>query len=123
MASVASLLEDAHKSGDRWATYALGTWYFHGRFFDKDEKKGFLLMLHAAEGFIPDACFDVAVSYETGKGIRKNLRKAGIYYFRGMMLGEKQSIAEVGRLFYWGIGLPKNRDIAKELLNFRETEN
>lgn len=119
MASVVKLLEAAHKDGDRRATYALGTWYFHGKLFDKNEKNGFLLMLQAADSFIPDACFDVAVSYETGKGVRKNIKKAGIYYLRAMMLGEKQSIGEVGRLFYWGIGFQKNRDVAKELLNFR----
>ncbi|WP_185813544.1 SEL1-like repeat protein [Xanthomonas sp. SS] len=118
LAPVAKLLEEAHTHGDKRATYALGTWHFHGQFFNKDEKRGFSLMLEAAENFVPDACFDVAVSYETGKGVRKSLKKAGIYYFRAMMLGEKQSVAEVGRLFYWGIGVPENRGIAKELLNF-----
>ncbi|MEB1530963.1 tetratricopeptide repeat protein [Xanthomonas sp. WHRI 7945] len=119
LAPIAKLLEEAHGHGDKRATYALGTWYFHGQFFKKDEKRGFSLMLEAAESFVPDACFDVAVSYETGNGVRKSLKKAGVYYFRAMMLGEKQSIAEVGRLFYWGIGVPESRGIAKELLNFQ----
>lgn len=117
--AVADLLEDAHRSGDPKAAYALGTWYFHGKFFKEDRKKGFLLMLEAADNFVPDACFDVAVSYETGAGIRKNIKKAVIYYFRAMMLGETQSITEVGRLFYWGIGVPKSRTIANELLHFQ----
>ena len=76
-------------------------------------------MLEAADHFIPDACHDVAVSYELGEGVRKNLNRAVVYYFRAMMLGEDQSITEVGRLFYWGIGVPRHRGIAKELINFR----
>lgn len=119
--TISNLLENAYRSGDPKAAYALGTWYFHGKLFKQDKKKGFLLMLEAADSFVSDACFDVAVSYETGEGIRKNIRKAVIYYFRAMMLGEKQSITEIGRIFYWGIGVNKNRDIAKELLNFQSS--
>lgn len=115
---IAKLLQAAHERGDRRATYAIGTWYFHGRLFDQDERKGFLMMLEAADDFVADACFDVAISYEIGRGVRKNLKKAAVYYLRAMMLGEKQSISEVGRLLYWGIGVAKDRALAKELDHF-----
>lgn len=121
-AVVAGLLADAHALGDRRATYALGTWYFHGRFFPVDKKKGFALMLQAAEDFVADACFDVGVSYETGAGVRKDKEKAAIYYLRAMMLGERQSIEQVGRMFYWGIGVPKSRAVALEISNFVRME-
>ncbi|HET6914443.1 MAG TPA: tetratricopeptide repeat protein [Rhodanobacteraceae bacterium] len=116
---VAGLLEKAYACGDSRAAYALGTWYFHGKFFDKDKRNGFRLMLEAADHFVPSACYDVAVSYELGDGVKKNIQKAVVYYLRAMMLGDQQAITEFGRLFYWGIGVSKHRGIAKELLNFR----
>jgi uncharacterized protein len=89
--------------------------------YKKSQKKGFALMLQAADCFVSDACFDVAVSYETGMGVGKNEKKAFIYFLRAMMLGDPQAIHEVGRLFYWGIGVSKNKDVAMELHNFVES--
>lgn len=120
IASVVKLLRTARRKGDFWASYALGTWYFHGEHFKTDKAKGFALMLEAADNFVPDACYDVAVSYELGDGVRKSRKSAVVYYLRAMMLGEKQSVTEVGRVFYWGIGVQRNRAIAKELLNFQD---
>lgn len=114
------LLEKAHRLGESRATYALGTWYFHGRLYKRNYKTGFGLMKSAADAFISDACFDVAVSYEKGIGVRRSFKKAAIYYLRAMMLGDKKSINEVGRVFYWGVGVERDRAIAKELLNFRQ---
>ncbi|HDH01092.1 MAG TPA: sel1 repeat family protein, partial [Nitrospirae bacterium] len=44
---------------------------------------------------------------------RKNLNLALEYYMRAALNGEKQSVYEVGRMYYHGIGVEKNRKLAK----------
>lgn len=112
----AQLLERASQFNNPEAIYALGTWYFHGKYFKRDRVKGFRLMLQAADLFHPNACYDVAASFELGSGIEKNLKKAFIYYMRAMILGDRQSIYEVGRCYYYGYGTNVNKDIAKEII-------
>jgi TPR repeat protein len=110
---VASLLTRAHQSGDVRATYALATWYLHGRFFKKDMRKSVALLRKAANHNIPDALFDLAVCYEKGAGVPVNEPKAVELYLRAALHGEAQSVYEVGRCYYYGIGVQQNRRIAR----------
>ncbi|OJW82392.1 MAG: hypothetical protein BGO69_17100 [Bacteroidetes bacterium 46-16] len=102
--------------------YALGTWYFHGEYFKKDIKKGFVLMLEAADLNFSDACFDVAVAYEKGRGVKKNVNKAFEYYFRALILEDKQAIFEVGRCYFYGIGIPKNKKMADVIITIARNQ-
>lgn len=108
------LLGLAHKQGDHRATYALGTWYLHGKgeLVSKNLKKAIPLLREAADAQHADAAFDLAVCYEKGTGIKKNDRKAAALYLRAALLGETQSIYEVGRCYWYGIGVERDRSIA-----------
>ena len=63
------------------------------------------------------ACFDLAVCYENGFGVKKNTKKAFLFYSKAILLGEKQSIYEVGRCYYYGIGVNKNLELASVYLD------
>lgn len=107
------LLEKAHKVGDARATYALGTWYLHGRHVTKDLRKASKLIKAAAQAKIADALFDLAVSYEKGVGLKKSEKAAAQCYLEAALCGDRQAVFEVGRCLYYGIGFSKDRLQAK----------
>ena len=107
-----NLLERSLKLGNAKAAYALGNWYFHGKYVEKNIRKGIELFKLAASENNPDALYDLAVSYEVGVGVKKSLKSAFECYLRAALEGHTQAIYEVGRLFYFGIGVQKNVDIA-----------
>lgn len=94
---VFTLLMKAKKVNHYKAVYALGTWYLFGTYVKRDVYKAFELLLEAADHNIPEACFDVANSYEKGVGTVKDLKQAFIHYMKAALLGDKLSIYEVGR--------------------------
>lgn len=110
-------LQAAHQSGDPRATYAIGTWYLHGRYVKRDKRKGLELIRNAAECDVRDALFDYAVSLETGDGVRKSLSHAAKNYLKAALLGDSQAMYEVGRCFYYGIGVRTNRQLARVFLD------
>lgn len=105
----AGLLARAMKEEDPRATYALGTWYLHGRYFDKDERKGTRLIKAAASHGVADAMFDLAVSLEKGIGTKKNARRAALAYLRAALSGDEDAVYEVGRCLHHGIGFARDR--------------
>lgn len=110
---VFGLLEKARKQNNPKATYALGTWYLHGKFVKRDIDKAFALIKEAADENITDACFDLAVCYENGTGTPKDLPNAFKSYLQAALLGDKKSIYEVGRCYYYGLGVKKDLGIAE----------
>lgn len=117
---VAPLLTAAHEAGDPRATYALATWYLHGRVFKKNVRRSVTLLREAAKRRIPDALYDLAVCYERGEGVSKNSRKAFELYVRAALQGERQSVYEVGRCYYHGIGIARDRRLARVWLDRAE---
>lgn len=108
------LLLAADKGGDARATYALATWYLFGSPFTKiNYARAVKLLRIAAKAGIADAAYDLAVSYEIGKGVRKSLAKAFEHYCMAALFGDAQSHYEVGRMYYYGLGIPRNRNLAK----------
>jgi TPR repeat protein len=108
---ILELLKKSIAKGNPRATYALGTWYLHGKYIEQDLKKAIDLITKASKNNVPEACFDLAVCYEKGKGIRQNEQKAFEYYLKAALYGDKQANYEVGRCYYYGIGILKNRKI------------
>ncbi len=106
------LLLQALKKGDMRAAYALATWHLHGTHVEKDSRKAIALLKRAANENIPAALYDLAVAYEEGKITRKNEKKAYESYLKAAIWGDKQSIHEVGRCTYYGIGTSRNRRFA-----------
>gem|GEM_PF-539686 len=106
------LLKEAARENIPMASYALGTWYLHGRYVEKDLKKGFQYLTKASKGDVGDAFFDLGVCYEKGLGTEKNLGKAFECYVRAANLGDKDALYEVIRCVYYGIGVIKNIQLA-----------
>jgi TPR repeat protein len=109
-----ALLEDAHAQGDRRATYALATWYLFGNaVLRKDLSRAIKLLKLAAKADVAAAHFDLAVSYETGQGIKKNEKSAYWHYLGAALNGDNDSLVEVGRCLYYGIGVVRDRKAAE----------
>lgn len=108
------LLLGAMDAGDYRAHYALGTWYLYGRHVKASNKKAVRLFKQAAENDVAEAAFDLAVCYEKGEGVKKDLPKAAAFYLRALRCGDESAAEELRRMFYWGFGVEKNRMIASE---------
>lgn len=114
LVQAAALLEEAHDQGDRRATYALATWSLFGNaVHPKDLRRAIQLLKLAAKADIAAAHFDLAVSYETGQGIKKNEEAAYRHFLAAALNGDNASLAEVGRCLYYGIGVPRDRKVAE----------
>lgn len=118
---VYDLLLEADRSGDARATYALATWYLHGsKFTRKNIPRGNEMLQRAAAKNIPEAAYDLAVSLEKGLGVEKSEKSAFELYTRAALLGDRQSLYEVGRMYYHGIGTCKDRKLAEIWLSCAE---
>jgi TPR repeat protein len=106
-------LRKAHHQRDRRATYALGTWYLHGRYVKKNVMRAIRLIELAAAANVSDALFDLAVSYEKGQGVRRSEKVAARLYLEAALSGDHQAAYEVGRCLYYGIGFLKDRSQAR----------
>lgn len=108
-----SLFEQAHESGDPRATYAIATWYLHGRYVKKNINKAVLLLKQSARKKVPDAMYDLAACYEGGTGVKKGKRKAFELYLKAAIRNDHQSVEEVARCYWFGIGVNKDRIVAR----------
>lgn len=103
------LLNRAVGRGDASSAYALATWYLHGTHVRKNFGRGAALLQQAARANIPEALYDLAVSYEKGAGITRSKKTAYELYLRAALWGDKQAVRSVGRCLYYGIGVTQNR--------------
>lgn len=117
------LLIKAMEEGDHRAHYAIGTWYLYGTYVKANARKAVALFKIAADHDVADAAFDLAVCYEKGEGARRDLAKAAAFYLRAWHCGDTSAVYELRRMFYWGIGVTKNRAIAEEFARISESEN
>jgi uncharacterized protein len=110
----AALLEGGHLEGDRRATYALATWYLYGHAgYAKSLPKAVQLLKIAVVADYAAAHFDLAVCYETGEGVKKNEAKAYLHYLAAALNGDLDSLGEVGRCLFHGIGTTRDRKAAE----------
>ena len=109
-----AFLEEAHAQGDRRATYALATWSLFGNVVrPKDLQRAVQLLKLAAKADLAAAHFDLAVSYETGQGAKKNEKAAYRHFLAAAVNGDNDSLVEVGRCLYYGIGVARDRKTAE----------
>ncbi|MDQ7742753.1 tetratricopeptide repeat protein [Hydrogenophaga pseudoflava] len=107
------LLEATHKLGHAQSSYALATWYLFGvGGLPKNTRKAISLLKTACSADVASAHFDLAVSYETGNGIRKNEQSAFRHYLAAAINGDNEAIYEVGRCYFYGIGTPIDKKVA-----------
>lgn len=109
------LLEEGLRAGDHRAQYALATWYMHGMppLVEVDLPKALKMLKEAAKAGVPEAQYDYAISLETGKGVKKNERLALRFHLRAALSGDVDAMEEVGRMYYYGIGVAQDRDVAR----------
>jgi TPR repeat protein len=55
----------------------------------------------------------LAVCYEKGVDPKRDLQKAFNNYLKSSLLDDKKAFYEVGRRYYYGIGVNKNAEIGK----------
>jgi TPR repeat protein len=115
------LLSAAAEDGDAFSKYALGTWYLHGFFVKRNLRNAIKLIREAAERNISSAAFDLAVCYELGIGIRKNIEEASRYYLRAFLFGDVEGAVELERVLYWESDLSAGRKLSKEFGRFLGT--
>jgi TPR repeat protein len=108
-----SLFEQAHESGDPRATYAIATWYFHGKYVKKNINKAVILFKESARKKVPDAMYDLAACYEGGTGVKKGKKKAFELYLKAALRNDHQSVEEVARCYWFGIGVNINKRVAR----------
>jgi TPR repeat protein len=114
-AQVRALLEEALEEGSPHAAWALGTWYLHGTYVEKDHNQAFRLLKRAARYNVPDGHYELAVMYELGEGVPKDMRKAFQHYWAGAAQGDSQSLREVARCYLHGLGVGKDPSAARLL--------
>lgn len=109
-------LKRAAELDNKKAIYAIATWYLFGKYVKKDTKKGVDLLKSSVENGLPEANFDLAIAYEKGEGIEQNLTLAFVNYMIASLKGDENSIYEVGRCFYYGIGIEENRLLGEKIV-------
>jgi TPR repeat protein len=114
VARAAWLLQRARAAGDHRATYALATWYLYGKepVIHRDMKMALQYLTEASAANVPEALYDLAVFRELGEDGVSDVAAAFELYLNAALRGDVQSIYEVGRCYYYGIGIPKHRKIA-----------
>lgn len=121
-AHIVEMLRQAIDAGSARAAYALATWYLHGKddVVEQDYAEAVRLLRIAAEVHLPSALYDLAACYANGEGVDKDPRKAFELYLRAALHGDDDAVFKVGRAYYYGFGVAKNRRVANIWLDRAE---
>lgn len=109
---ILSYLRKAREKGCPRASYALANLGLHGK-FQGTQAEIVSLLKEAAEQGLPTALYDLAILYETGNGVAKDDETALRYYLKAALGGDVQSVYEVGRCYYHGIGVTEDKQMAE----------
>lgn len=111
---VFSLLTSAAADGHPDATAAIASWYANGMHVSKNSKLAVEWFRKAAELGSADGYFGIAVALHRGiGGLKKDLKGAFRNYFCAAIRGDAQAVHAVGRCYWHGIGIKKDREIAE----------
>ena len=106
-------VESLATQGDALAIYARATWYLHGsNGYELDLIKARELLERSSQLLVPEAMYDLAVLLEKKDNSKNRKRKAFALYTIAAAMGDRDSLAQVERCFYWGIGTYRDRDVA-----------
>ena len=114
---VIATLNSAIALGSADAAFALGTWYLQGVNVETDIKLAEELLEFAAKKNHPIACFDYAILMEKSERFNDAL----IHYTKAALYGENESLIEVGRMYFHGIGCEPNPELAEVWYQKAET--
>ena len=108
------LLVQASEEGDSRATYALATWYLFGNYaVPKDEHKAVHILKSLVDSNIAESLFDLAVSFDYGKGVRRNSKTAFSLYMRAAILGDSSSCDQISQFYSEGKVVPYDRKLSE----------
>lgn len=93
------LLVAAAEDGDALSVYAIGTWRLHGFHLKKNLREAVKLLRLAADADVAYACFDLAVCYQKGEGVKKDCSRAAKYYLRAFLLGDGATAEALETIF------------------------
>ena len=112
---IARMLLRSAEEGEPESIYALATWRLFGQdgILPLDYREGARLLALAGEAGVASALYDLAISNEKGLGVRKNVKRAFALYVDAALHSDPQSHEEVGRHYYWGIGIARDRRLAE----------
>lgn len=98
------LLQVAASQGDDRARYAIATWLIHGEdgVVEVDRSAGVTILKGLAKSNVAEALFDLAVSYDYGRGTRRNEQKAFSCYMRAALLGSNESCEQIAEFYREG---------------------
>jgi uncharacterized protein len=113
-----ALLREAATKGSAEADYAIGTWYGFGKYLAQNDEKAVAHFKRAARKKYGPAMFNLASSYETGRGVRKDLARAFNLYVQAAREGDLEAARAVYRCLYHGIGVARNRLLAELVADF-----
>jgi len=119
-------LKEAIDNGSVEAAYALGSLHLHGRHVEKDPEKAMALLTIATKNMYVPALMDVALGSERGDLLPEDHALAFRSYFLAMLSGNVDALYEVGRCFYYGIGVnPSERifDIIMEMHDWKKNQH
>ena len=106
---IVALLSVSADEGFADSQYALGTLYLHGKYVDRDVPIAIDYLRRAAAQMHPDALFDLGVALEKGEEGAPSPEEAFRHYFLAAVSGDRGSIYELARCYYYGIGTPNDR--------------
>lgn len=120
---VMSLLQRASQEGDHRAKYAVATWLLSGQegVVEKDVKAGVKLLKELEDGDLPEALFDLAVSYDYGWVSRRNAAKAFSLYMRAALLGDAEACRQMAGFYEEGKDVKHDRRLAEAWRKRAET--
>ncbi|MCI4590404.1 sel1 repeat family protein [Sphingobium sp. BYY-5] len=108
------LLTKACAEGDMRADYALASWHLYGNdVVERDERKGVSILKSLEKSNIAEALFDLAVSYDYGKSVRRNRKRAFSLYMKSALLGDKSACDQVSQFYAEGKFVPYDKGLAQ----------
>jgi TPR repeat protein len=112
---VLELLREAASDGNPEASYALATWFLNGKppWVEKDPPSAIPFLEVAVRANIPAAAYDLAISYEKGQGVPKDLRRAFELYLRAALWGDEEAVYEVACCYFYGLGVTVDEEAGR----------
>ncbi len=95
--------------------YSLGFWLKWGidPVLKANPKIGFRLLTEAAEGGVVEAAFSVGHCHRHAIGCPENPEKAFEWYHRAALLGSRNAMGELAKIYYRGEVVTRNMRLAK----------
>jgi TPR repeat protein len=112
--TIKSMAEKEDADGEVY--YMLSQYYAQGRVVDKNAQEAIKLLEKAAAKKVPDACYDLGITYEFGRlGVNKDINKAVDYFEQGVALDDADCMVNLGCILETSDDYPNDKKRAFDL--------